>query len=269
MDEIKRNELHEHNSRLEASWSNSSLSSKNAQKICCSPNLPWSTSQSSVLIAETFQLPLAPAQEKGIQIRPAPTVTEECLKDSKLSESKYRKVGKKILDLQLPADEYIDIEEGECLENEMVTEVPQVSAYSLNRISDVVCDSDEKPHGTKSHGFADLNVPCKLEEEAAAKSYDLGPPTHNRKNPFYDLSRRTKLGSQNFPDDVIQNLNKRQDLEACSDNLQPDLKKKHGLLSSSLSSTAKYSLFIYMYNYNFTCMLMYVESFIFQGNLVV
>ncbi|XP_061346640.1 uncharacterized protein LOC133292261 [Gastrolobium bilobum] len=232
MDEIKRNESYNHNLRLEASRSSS------AQQICCSPNFPWSIAQSSVLIAESVQLPLASAEEKRRQICPAPahasTVTEESLKDSKLLESKYRKVGKKILDLQLPADEYIDSEE--CEENERVTVVAQVSAYSLNGISQVVSDSHEKPYGTNSKGYTDLNVPFKLKEEAAAKPYDLGPPTHHRNNPFYDLSRRTELGSQNFPNDVIQHLNKRQDLEACSHNPLPYHEKKHEWLSSRNST---------------------------------
>ena len=232
MEEVKRNELYKHNLMLEASWSASSLSSRNAQKMCCSPNLPWSTGQSSLLIAESIQLPLASAQENSRQIcpAPAPTVTIESFKDSKLLECKYRKVGKKVLDLQLPADEYIDSEEGECLENERVTDVPQVSAYSLNGSSKVVCYSNEKPYGISSNGFAGLNVQFKL-EEAASNSYNLGAPTHNRNNPFYDLSRTTKLDSQNLPNDVIWNLNKRQDLEACSDQ-----KKKPEQLSRGNSA---------------------------------
>ncbi|KAE9609643.1 hypothetical protein Lal_00006671 [Lupinus albus] len=122
MDGIRRNELCKHNLRLEASWPSSSLSTKNAQKICFSPNLPWSTGQSSDLIDGSIQLPMASAQKKSRQICPgsAPTVTEESLKDSK--EGKYRKIGKKILDLQLPADEYIDSEEGECLDREKINQ---------------------------------------------------------------------------------------------------------------------------------------------------
>ncbi|XP_019438673.1 PREDICTED: uncharacterized protein LOC109344364 isoform X2 [Lupinus angustifolius] len=239
MDGIKRNELYKHSLRLEASWSNSSLSSKNAQKICFTPNLPRSTGQSPALIAERIQLPLASSPEKSRQMCPAPTVTEESLKDSK--ESMYRKVGKKILDLQLPADEYIDSEEGKCLENGRVTGVHQVSGYSFNRTSLVVCDSNDKPHGTKSHDFADLNVPCNLKVDAAVKSYGLEGLAHHRNNPFYYMSRRTTSGSQNFPNDVIQNLNKRQDLEAFSTNLQPDPVKKHEWLSYGNTSGRKFS----------------------------
>ena len=64
MDEIKRSELHKQNVRLEASWSSSALSSKNVENKLCTPNLPWSASQSSVLFSESIRLPLVFAQEK-------------------------------------------------------------------------------------------------------------------------------------------------------------------------------------------------------------
>ncbi|CAI8583453.1 unnamed protein product [Vicia faba] len=200
MDEIKRSELHKQNVRLEASWSSSALSSKKAEKIFCSPNLPWSTSQSPVLFAESIQLAPVFAQEKNRQIFPAraSTVTEESLKDYKLPESKCKKVGKKLLDLQLPADEYIDSDEGE----ENVT-------FKI-----------------------DLNVPCRLEVEPAAMSCDMEGPAHHMNNCLYDLSKITKFGSQNLRGDVI---NKRQDLEGCSHNQLPENEKKCAWKSSGLS----------------------------------
>ncbi|KAI5416633.1 uncharacterized protein LOC127073752 [Lathyrus oleraceus] len=209
MDEIKRSELHKQNVRLEASWSSSALSSKNAENKLCTPNLPWSASQSSVLFAESIRLPLVFAQEKNRHIFPAhaSTVTEESLKDYKLPESKCKKIGKKLLDLQLPADEYIDSDEGE--EN-----VP----FKL-----------------------DLNVPCRLEVEPAAMSNDVEGPAHHTNNCLYDLSMRTKFGSQNLRGDVI---NKRQDLEGCSHNQLLENEKKcewksSGLIGGLFDSFAK------------------------------
>ncbi|WJX95567.1 hypothetical protein P8452_76871 [Trifolium repens] len=190
MNEI-RSELHKQNARLETSWSSSALSSKNRENIFYSSNLPWSTSQSSFSFAESIQLPPAFAQEKTRQIFPtrASTVTEESLKDYTLPESTCRKVGKKILDLELPADEYIDSDEGE--ENVQ---------FKL-----------------------DLNVPFRPEVETAAKSNNMEAPKNHMNNFLYDLSSRTKFGSQNFHDDVF---NKRQDLEGSSHNqLQHDEKK--------------------------------------------
>ncbi|KAL1334198.1 hypothetical protein AAHE18_11G159700 [Arachis hypogaea] len=232
MEDIKRNESYKQHLRLEASsWSASSLPSKNAQKISYPPNLPWSTAQSLP--------PGASPQENSKKIcpTPVPVVTEESFKDSKPSESKYRKVGKKVLDLQLPANEYIDSEEGECLEDGSVTDVLQVSAYSLNGSSKVVCGNGEKPYGINSNGFAGLNLQFKL-EEATSKSYDSAAPTHNRNNAFYDLSKTTKLSYQNFPNDVIWNLNKRKDPENFSGNPPLEQRKIQEQMCSGQSGGA-------------------------------
>ncbi|XP_027338612.1 uncharacterized protein LOC113852511 isoform X2 [Abrus precatorius] len=222
MDEIKRNELHKHNLRLETSWSSSSL--------YYSQSMPQLAGQSSVLIGKS--IPLASVQEKSRQLcpNPAPTAIKESLKDSKLSESSYRKVGKKILDLQLPADEYID-SEGESFENERIMKQAPLSTDNLNGISQVVYKIDAKPYGVNSNGFTDLNLPFKL-EESVVKSDDLGGQIHHGNYTFHDMPRRMALGSHNLPNDAIQNLNKRQDLEACSDVPLPNQGKKQGWLSS-------------------------------------
>ncbi|KAJ1406271.1 hypothetical protein SESBI_25190 [Sesbania bispinosa] len=224
MDEVKRNELYKHNLGLESSRSSSSL---------FPPNLPWSTGQSSALISESIQLPLTSVQEKSRQIcpTPPPTAINKSSKHPKLSESTYRKVGKKILDLELPADEYID-SEGESLENERVIKVHPLSAYTSNGISQVVCNTDEKLCGANSNGFADLNVPFKLEEETGVKYSDLGVPVHQGNYTFHDMSRRMKLSSHNLPNDVIQNLRKRQDLEDCSNDQQANQGKRQRQLST-------------------------------------
>lgn len=214
MDEIKRRELHKQNLRLEASCSSSALLSKNVGKIFCSPNLPWSTSQSPVLFAESIQLAPVFAQEKNKQNFPAhaSTVTEESLKDYKLPESKCKKVGKKLLDLQLPADEYIDSDEGE-------NNVP----FKL-----------------------DLNVPCRLKVEPAAMSCDMEGPAHRMNNCLYDPSMRTKFRSQNLRGDVI---NKRQDLEGCSNNSLPENEKKCEWKSSGNSQYSNFYCTLYFQNF--------------------
>ncbi|MCI12160.1 hypothetical protein A2U01_0033263, partial [Trifolium medium] len=103
-----------------------------------------------------------------------------------------------ILDLELPADEYIDSDEGE--EN---------AQFKL-----------------------DLNVPFRLEVEKAAKSNNMEAPTNHMNNFLYDLSMRTKFGSQNFHDDVF---NKRQNLEGSSHNQLKDNEKKCDWKSSGLN----------------------------------
>lgn len=236
MDELKRNELDKHNLRVETSWSSSfpsHASSKNAERIYSSPNLPWLTGQSSARVAESIGLPLGAVQENSMQIysTPAPIPAEGFSKDSKLSASKYRKVGNKLLDLHLPADVYIDCEEGDSLEDERASKLPRVSAYTLEGISQAVYNSDKKPYAANSNGFTDLNEPFKLEEEAATKSGDLMGTTNQMKNPFHDLSTRTELQCQNLPNNVIWNPYKRQDHVVCSDNLPSEQEKKQEQLS--------------------------------------
>ncbi|XP_028763536.1 uncharacterized protein LOC114721831 isoform X2 [Neltuma alba] len=145
MDELRRNELYKHNNlRIEISWSGalSHVSSENAPKGCCSPKLALAAGESSVLVAESTLLPLGSVQEKIRQlcIDPGPGVSlvGGLLKDPKPSNCNYKKVGKKILDLELPADEYIDCEEGDSVEDERVSRVAEVSVYTSN-----VVDADK------------------------------------------------------------------------------------------------------------------------------
>ncbi|KAL2639595.1 hypothetical protein GLYMA_06G198000v4 [Glycine max] len=229
MDEIKRIELHKRSLRLETSLSSSSL--------YYSQNMPWLTSQSSVLNAELIQLPLASMQEKSRELCPtplavpAPTAIKESLEDTKLSGLTCRKVGKKILDLQLPADEYID-SEGESCENERVIKQPPLSTYTSNGISKVVYNTVEKPYRINSNGFADLNLPFKLQKETGVESDDFGASIPHRNHTFHGMLGRMTSGSHNFPNDVIPNLKRRQDHEAYPDLPLPNQGQKHGWLPS-------------------------------------
>ncbi|CAJ1975332.1 unnamed protein product [Sphenostylis stenocarpa] len=231
MDEIKRVELHKHSLRLETSLSSSSL--------YYSQNLSWFTSQSSVLNAEGMQLPLASMQEKSRRLCPTPLpAIKETPKDPKLSGSAYRKVGKKILDLQLPADEYID-SEGESCDKERVIKEPPLSSYTLNGISKVVLNSVDKPFGTNSNGFADLNLPFKLAEETGVMYDDFGASIHHINYTFHDMPGRMRSGSHSLPNDVIQNLKRKQDLEACLDPPLRNQGEKHGQLPSDSGAGQK------------------------------
>lgn len=255
MDEIKRIELHRYSLRLETSSSSSSL--------YYSQNLPWLTSQSSVLNAEGRRLPLASMQEKSRQLfstpDPAATAIKESLEDPKLSGLTYRKVGKKILDLQLPAAEYID-SEGESCENGRVIKEPPLSTYTLNGISKGVYN-DEKPYGTNSNGFTDLNLPFKLEEETDVKSDDFLASIHHRNYTFHDMPGRMTLGSH------------KQKLEVCSDPPLPNHGGKHGRLSSNIGAGEYLYPKLHCSYYNTCLILVYLslfsEFFVFQGKMVV
>ncbi|KAJ7978474.1 DUF863 family protein [Quillaja saponaria] len=232
MDEIKMSQSCKYNF-LETSWS-----SENAQKLCCSPVFPWLNShcsQSTVSYANKVQLPLGSVAENNRQIHNVPSPTEGCPKDS--VEHKCKKVGRKALDLQLPAEEYIGSEEGEASEYERHPEVTKVSGYFFNRISEVVHNRDEKPYpenkGVNSvhedasiseslsksfKGLADLNEPVKLEEEVALMSDGLVDVTGHEKVLCHDRFTRTKTALHISSKDIIQNTILRQGIEACSYN---------------------------------------------------
>lgn len=249
MDEMRRNELYKHELRLETSKSNSVLShvsTEYAQKTCHAPSLPWVNPACGGLCisgAKNVQLPLSSFQGKSTQACPDPAQTEGCLKDLELLESKCKKIGKKVLDLQLPAYVYVDSEEEESLEDGKVPKVPNLSTYTSKGFTQAVYNSDIKPFcGSnelndvfheeastsllkKSTALADLNEPIKFEEEAVSMS-DLVGPTSCRKIPCLDVSQKTKSTFQISSEEIIQNTQTRWDFESRSDVLLSEKKER-------------------------------------------
>lgn len=249
MDEMRRNELYKNELRLETSKSNSVLShvsSEYAQKTCHAPSLPWvnpACGGLSISGAENVQFPLSSIQGKSTQVTPDPAQTEDCLKDFELLESKCKKIGKKVLDLQLPAYVYVDSEEEESLEDGKVPKVFDLSSYTSKGITQFVCNGDVNPfHGSnelkdvfceeastsvlkKSTALADLNEPVKFEEEAASKSDFVGP-TSCRESPCLDVSPKTKSTFQISSEEIIQSTCTRWDFESCSDVVLSEKKER-------------------------------------------
>ncbi|XP_028753621.1 uncharacterized protein LOC114713205 [Neltuma alba] len=221
MDEVKRN-FDKHLS-LGISWSSSNPSHVSSK----TPNLPWSTGQSSAIVVENIQMSLDSGKGNSRQIHSASALfpAEGCSKDFRVSHLENRKVGNKFLDLHLPADEYIDSEKkAKSLENEMVSKFPRVSAYTLEGVSQAVCNSDKRPYGANLNGLSNLNEPFEHLKEATMKFDDpMGPASH-KKGPFHDLSTRGEPCFHNMSNDVFWNPYKRQDHEGRTDN-QPSEKK--------------------------------------------
>lgn len=248
MDE-RRDELHKHDLRFEVACSKIALSQSSSQKSLQAPSLPLvdlSHTRMSVSGPGHTQSPVSVVQGKNMQAFPYPARSEGCSKDVQIFESKCKKVGKKILDLQLPADEYIDSEECELLDNEKIAEVPEVTSHPLRRLPQDMCNSDGKPvlEGTglnsvfygdapspasvlnklrgleKLKGSTDLIEPEKLEEEAAPMSDSFKGPTNQRELLCCEVPVGRKSGFQVSSKGFLQNSQILQDLEACS-ILQP------------------------------------------------
>ncbi|XP_044477107.1 uncharacterized protein LOC123204493 [Mangifera indica] len=202
MDEMKT-KLLKHHLQLETLPSNPFLLQNPldfVQKTCHAYSLQQMNPacyRSSVLTAGN-NLPLPCVKEgNSMYAGPKPAQTKFFIKDCEL-ESKCKKFGEKILDLELPPDEHIDSEEEGCL-----PKAHTVLDYPLKRIDEVVHKSNlQSCHGSGTFNsasrrdnltpssfsakricLADLNEPVKLEEEADSIYIDVA-----------DLNKPTKHG---------------------------------------------------------------------------
>lgn len=171
MDEIKRRELSKRHFQLQTSLSHPFLSqipSESTQKMTShnAPSFPWvnsAYSRLSVINTENFQVPLS-FVGKSMQASSDYSLTKSGVKDSEFLVPKSKKFGKRMFDLELPAEQYIDSEEGEGIDDEKGSEVLEVPCYPLRKNSEILPQSDS--FFMKTNNLVDLNEPI-LPEEAA------------------------------------------------------------------------------------------------------
>ncbi|CAN4086290.1 unnamed protein product [Withania somnifera] len=174
MDEIRRRKLvkdHLHLQALESKSFVSQLRSEISQKSCCPLVLDLTSTDPSTLYGEAFQG--SSNSLTGQNVPPnADLLTEQNVtKERKISSSKSSPSRKRILDLELPAEEYLDIEDGEqfmrgsCVQgpNILISEVQ--SRHSLKVNFDNPGDSsiaNSSPRG--NFLLFDLNEPVQPDE---------------------------------------------------------------------------------------------------------
>ncbi|KDP31303.1 hypothetical protein JCGZ_11679 [Jatropha curcas] len=236
MDEVKRIRFHGHQLQVDTAQSN---------QIFCGPSfeyfqkktvsaIPWlnpTSTQFSVVGAENHSH-LKYVEGKLKEVGCITVQTEGYGKESELLESKCKKFGNKILDLELPADEYIDSEQEESLAGETVP--PDVPGYHMKSIADDVQKSEVEPSrgiddgnlvfqdgdtrpasfSRKTNCLADLNEPIKLEEETNLESnVFLGPVPCDRENTCQDLSGKRNSDLRVQLKQTIQGTQTREDPE--------------------------------------------------------
>ncbi|XP_074309667.1 uncharacterized protein LOC141644117 [Silene latifolia] len=199
MDEVRRSEPFKHGIQYEASSSSSPLTSQRqldgAQRWNGSSFPLTSPCSGRPLISglETVQSSPNSVKGKSILAGPSPSPFHNCYspKTSEASEARPTKSRKRILDLQLPADKYIDTDE-----------VDQFgSAKDL--------------HISKRKALADLNEPLRVEETSTFSSFGmLGHAGSHSDLPYRDLSARLLSSSK----DMLQN-SKKLTLNGTSKNL--------------------------------------------------
>ena len=232
MDETRRNELDKQYLRFEASHSNNAFfqtSSGHFPKTFQVPRIPLinpADSRVAVSGSEKMQLPFSrgSVQGKNMQVcSPYPAKSEACSKDLQLLESKNKKFGKKLLDLQLSADEYIDSEDKDLLDDETVSEMPEVSSYSGKRSPQVVYTSDVQSFFRSKTPNSFFRAPTEtpvtiLEkrsvdiEEAASLSIGFMGPTSKSKRVCYEEADNSMYGFQYPLEESIQSTHKRPDI---------------------------------------------------------
>ncbi|XP_077211473.1 uncharacterized protein LOC143846795 [Tasmannia lanceolata] len=250
MSDLQRKELHKYSISAFTSQSNpisSQVPCEDTQTIwkmptfsmvnsgCCAPSISGTNIQS----------PLNFLKESIVQAGSRPMQNGSSVNDCDLSDSKPRKFLRRTFDLQLPADEYIVIEDGEGIEEEKVREVSLAATYSFNRICGVEPDSDLKltlstgghartsgdssksgqhlQNSLHTHYLADLNEPIRGNEGAEAPgSPNFVGPVASHEVIQGELSAKPNLSILGSPRDFFQGNQKEKDHRTFSNLLQAE-----------------------------------------------
>jgi hypothetical protein len=238
MDEFKRKEFHKTRMPIESSLSSSPLASQitsDARKWHI-PSFPLANSvcaRPSVSGVEDIHSTLSSIKGNSAQGGPFLSQNGGNSKDLEVLDARPSKVRRKTFDLQLPADEYIDTEEGDQISKENVS---GMSSYHSNRNHKVGPENGVKLFpidGRKSgfqgealtsdsclesrNGLADLNEPIQIEETNASGYVDVlgcrachlevqGPDLSAKPNSqFLSLQKEISLNSHNGTDNGTWN----------------------------------------------------------------
>ncbi|KAG5059515.1 hypothetical protein JHK87_000544 [Glycine soja] len=233
MNEVKRKELHRNQIPVEASFSvghmTSQLTTEDGQKwhISGFPVGNSTCAKTSVSGVEGIHSPLDSMKVIGQQTSPFPSPNGcSSSKDVEVLESRPLKVRRKMFDLHLPADEYIDTEESEKLSDEKTSDpsffLPDRNCKTGKEgDAKLFCGNGEKTGCQEDtsrseqslrrrNGLADLNEPVPVEEtynspyvhllnrnpcQGATECSDISADAAKQKSDFFALSREQLLNS--------------------------------------------------------------------------
>ncbi|XP_043724783.1 uncharacterized protein LOC122671557 isoform X2 [Telopea speciosissima] len=218
MDELKRKEVNKYTVSVEPIQSSpfpSQMSSEVVQKMWQNLRI-----RPSVSGAENIESAFSSIKENNKQAGPVPSQNRGSTKESKLP--------RKMIDLQLPADEYIDSEEGELIEEE------KLSNHRVAPESDVkLClGNGGNPNRSgcslradsclwSTHGLADLNEPIQVDEATSSASVDfVGPLNSHGEVHLRVLPGNPNSGVLGLPREIFQNSQKGRGNGTCSSTLR-------------------------------------------------
>ncbi|XP_042498694.1 uncharacterized protein LOC122077028 [Macadamia integrifolia] len=220
MDELKRKEVNKYMISVGPSQSSlfpSQMPSEVVQKMWQNP-----TVRPSVSGAENMQSTFSSVKECKRQVGPVPAQNG--------GSSNECKFPRRMIDLQLPADEYIDSEEGEPTEEEKLSNhrVAPESNVKLclgngGNSNHTGCSLRGDSCLRSTHGLADLNEPIQVDEETSSASIDFVDPiaSHGEVH-LCDLPGKRKPGILELPKEFFQNSQKGRGNGICTSILRSD-----------------------------------------------
>ncbi|KAF9677115.1 hypothetical protein SADUNF_Sadunf08G0074200 [Salix dunnii] len=234
MDEIKTKELLKNRLPVETSFLSSPLPSQITSEDACKWNIPSFPLAKSICARpstsgiEDIHSPLSSMKGSSAQASPLPSQNSGASKDMEILESRPSKVRRKMFDLQLPADEYLDTEGGEQLQDENVS---GVSSYVSNRNPKIASQNERNlflGNGGKNNcqgdalrsesrlrspvNVGDLNKPIEVEEANASAYVDLlGCTSSQVVSQRHELASKPKQELRSFRKEISSNFNYRSD----------------------------------------------------------
>ncbi|KAK8487429.1 hypothetical protein V6N11_050405 [Hibiscus sabdariffa] len=216
MDEIKRKDLQKNRIPIEPSLSSSLLASQITTEEAIKWNIPSFPAANSLYCRppvsgiEDTHSPLSSVKGSSIQTGPL-SQNGGITKDVDMLECRPTKVKRKMLDLELPADEYIDTEEAEQFRDDTTSGMPSylltgngeirpASGGKLFHAGKIEYLKDASRSSSCSRGkncLADLNEPAQIEEtDGSAYSHFLS----------HELSAKSKQELHCLPKDISMNF---------------------------------------------------------------
>ncbi|XP_065860528.1 uncharacterized protein [Euphorbia lathyris] len=229
MDEAKRKELNKNRMPVETSLSSSPLASQITSEDARKWHIPGFPLGNSVCAGpstsgiEDMHSPLSSMKGSSIQASPLLPQSVGTSKDVEVLESRPTKVRRKMFDLHLPADEYIDTEVGE---QQLDENVCGISSYLPDRNRnhmvahesgiDLLIGSGGKNNckgdalRTESclkskNNLADLNEPIDVEDTNTSSNDHLGCTSSHYEIEELELAAKPKSDFLGFPQQVLVN----------------------------------------------------------------
>ncbi|GKU99634.1 hypothetical protein SLEP1_g12449 [Rubroshorea leprosula] len=253
MDDIKKKELQKSHISAQTSLSSSPLASQITFEDTCKwhvRSFPLANSfcaRPSISGYEDIHSPLSFMKGNSVQTGSFLSQNGGSLKDVEVLDCRPTKVRRKMFDLQLPADEYIDTEEAEhrdATDSGMASHLsngngkvvsengPKLFLGDCGKKSSQVNSLTSKSCLRATNGLADLNEPAVVEDTNGSVYADLlGNSSSLGKIQGYELAANPDLQLLGFPNEISMNSHHRSNKRSINDLCLENKGHARGLFS--------------------------------------